>query len=122
MSLFSAGKKSEESISIDLVSIQGPIYTINNYWPIYLNCLSIPDLVSKCLILEGPEPLYYVRLSVSLCVRLSVCLTDCHTCGQRDPRSGRETKTMFSPTCSVRFQFSFSVWSIGQSEMDALRQ
>ena len=56
--------------------------------------LNIANLVSKYLIeLEGPEPLYHVRLSVRLSVTPAVSGAD------------EQQKTMFGPTYSARFQY-----------------
>ena len=57
---------------------------------------TIPELCFIFLRLESPEPLYYVCQCV--------CLSVCHTCGQRGARIERATKTNFGPTYFLHLQ------------------
>ena len=66
----------------------------------------IQNLLLKYLILEGPEPLYYVYLSVCLC--LSVCLSVClsHLRSARSAERTSNKKTSSLPRTSYVFNIS----------------
>ena len=81
--------------------------------------IHIPNLVSRYLILEGPENLYYVRPSV--------CPSVCHTCGQRIKKSNSVRLTSYVidkyyhtllTLCSVRSNRSLT-WRARQLSKEA---